>query len=141
MSAGERKLESEPNLVDDYSELCDELKAKYEMTEGDWKALLDLGMALYMKSPTESAVAAANDAAAALAALIRAEASVPTPRTRASARTRAAAVAALIRAEARVIGPAGPDAVALLRERARERIALGRGRRGGDTVAAALARP
>lgn len=115
MSAGERKLESEPNLVDDYSELCDELKAKYKMTEGDWKALLDLGMALYMKSPTESAVAAANDAAAALAALLR--------------------------AEARVLGPAGPDAVALLRERARERIALGRGRRGGDAVAAALALP
>ena len=115
MSATKRKRESEPNLVDNYSELCDELKAKYKMNEGDWKALLDLGMALYKKIPTESAVAAANDAAA--------------------------AVAALIRAEARVLGPASPEAIAILRERARERIALGRGRRGGDAVAAALARP
>lgn len=51
MSATKRKLESEPNLVDDYSELCDALKAKYKMNEGDWKALLDLGMALYKRSP------------------------------------------------------------------------------------------
>lgn len=115
MSAGKRKLEPEPNLVDDYSELCDELKDRYKMTESDWKALLDLGMALYKKIPTESAVAAANDAAA--------------------------AVAALIRAEARVLGPAGPDAIAILRERARERIALGRPRVRADAVAAALARP
>lgn len=51
MSATKRKRESEPNLVDNYSELCDELKAKYKMNEGEWKALLDLGMALYKRSP------------------------------------------------------------------------------------------
>ena len=115
MPARKRKVEPEPNLVDDYSELCDALKAKYKMNEGDWKALLDLGMALYKKIPTESAVAAANDAAA--------------------------AVAALIRAEARVLGPASPEAIAILRERARERIALGRPSARVAAIAAALARP
>ena len=51
MSGAKRKRQpAEPNLVDDYSELCDALRDKYEMTDGDWKALLDMGMALYKKS-------------------------------------------------------------------------------------------
>ena len=60
MSATKRKRESEPNLVDDYSELCDALKAKYKMNEGDWKALLDLGMALYKRSPDEERLPVEN---------------------------------------------------------------------------------
>ena len=50
MSEGKRKLEPS-NLVDDYSDLCDTLKDKYKMTDGDWKILLDSGMALYKHSP------------------------------------------------------------------------------------------
>ena len=47
-----------PNLADDFSELCDALKAKYDMTEGDWKALLDMGMALYNTNPVAAQAAA-----------------------------------------------------------------------------------
>ena len=47
-----------PNLADDFSELCDALKAKYDMTEGDWKALLDMGMALYNTNPAAAQAAA-----------------------------------------------------------------------------------
>tara|TARA_Y100000748_G_scaffold291090_2_gene278252 strand:+ start:93 stop:422 length:330 start_codon:yes stop_codon:yes gene_type:complete len=52
MSERKRKLEpAKPNLVDDYADLVDALKDKYKMTEGDWKTLLDSGMALYKYSP------------------------------------------------------------------------------------------
>lgn len=52
MSERKRKLEpAKPNLVDDYADLCDTLKDKYKMTDGDWKILLDSGMALYKYSP------------------------------------------------------------------------------------------
>lgn len=52
MSERKRKLEpAKPNLVDDYSDLCDTLKDKYKMTDGDWKILLESGMALYKYSP------------------------------------------------------------------------------------------
>lgn len=48
----ERKRKLEPSkLVDDYSDLCETLKEKYKMTDGDWKILLDSGMALYKYSP------------------------------------------------------------------------------------------
>ena len=47
-----------PNLVDDFSELCDTLQTKYEMTDGDWKALLDMGMALYHTNPVATHAAA-----------------------------------------------------------------------------------
>ena len=47
-----------PNLADDFSELCDALKAKYDMTEGDWKALLDMGMGLYNANPVAAQAAA-----------------------------------------------------------------------------------
>lgn len=52
MSERKRKLEpAKPNVVDDYAELCDTLKDKYKMTDGDWKILLESGMALYKHSP------------------------------------------------------------------------------------------
>ena len=52
MAMSERKRKLEPaKLVDDYSDLCDTLKDKYKMTDGDWKTMLDSGMALYKCSP------------------------------------------------------------------------------------------
>ena len=56
------------NVADEFSELCDALRAKYSMPDGDWKALLDKGMALYARlpegAPSEEAVArAATDSA------------------------------------------------------------------------------
>lgn len=40
-----------PNVADEFSELCDAMRDKYGMPEGDWKALLDKGMALYGRIP------------------------------------------------------------------------------------------
>ena len=40
-----------PNVADEFSELCDAMRDKYGMPEGDWKALLDKGMALYARIP------------------------------------------------------------------------------------------
>ena len=52
MSERKRKLEpAKPNLVDQYSDLCETLKDKYKMTDGDWKTMLESGMALYKYSP------------------------------------------------------------------------------------------
>ena len=43
--------EETPNVADEFSELCDGLRDKYGMPDGDWKALLDKGMALYARIP------------------------------------------------------------------------------------------
>ena len=40
-----------PNAVDEFSELCDALRDKYGMPDGEWKALLDKSMALYTRIP------------------------------------------------------------------------------------------
>ena len=40
-----------PNAADEFSELCDALRDKYGMPDGEWKALLDKGMALYARIP------------------------------------------------------------------------------------------
>ena len=43
--------EETSNVADEFSELCDAMRDKYEMPESDWKALLDKGMALYARLP------------------------------------------------------------------------------------------
>ena len=40
-----------PNVAEEFSELCDAMRDKYGMPDGDWKALLDQGMALYARIP------------------------------------------------------------------------------------------
>ena len=58
----ERKRKLEPSkLVDDYSDLCDTLKDKYKMTDGDWKTMLDSGMALYKYTPDRPHVPEARE--------------------------------------------------------------------------------
>ena len=55
------------NVADEFSELCDALRAKYSMSEGDWKALLDRGRDLYARlpegAPSEEDVQLAAEAA------------------------------------------------------------------------------
>ena len=46
-----RMSEETPSVAKEFSELCDALRDKYEMPEGDWKALLDKGMALHARIP------------------------------------------------------------------------------------------
>ena len=60
MSERKRKLEP-AKLVDDYSDLCDTLKDKYKMTDGDWKTMLDSGMALYKYTPDRPHVPEARE--------------------------------------------------------------------------------
>ena len=57
------------HVADEFSELCDALRDKYGMSEGDWKALLDNGMALYARipDPSFSARLPARDGAARVA--------------------------------------------------------------------------
>ena len=65
-----------PSVADEFSELCDALRDKYGMPDGDWKALLDKGMALYARIPEgalsfEAVRIVTNDSALTAADVIR----------------------------------------------------------------------
>ncbi len=61
----EEEAPTEPDTAPDFADLCDALRDKYSMSEGDWKTLLEQGRTLYtmlpLGTPLEQAIQRVRD--------------------------------------------------------------------------------